>query len=122
MFNFMTPRAGQGVSHMTAGEAMACADAGEITIVDVREAGEVAMSGKAAGALHIPVMMLQFKADPAHPDHAAALHPEKPVALYCASGARSNAAGQMLMKMGYKDVRNIGGFGDWIAAGGKVDA
>ena len=34
-------------------------------VIDVREHGEVSMSGKAKGAVHIPLMMLQFRADPA---------------------------------------------------------
>ena len=32
-----------------------------------------------------------------------------PVLVYCASGARSRVAAQMLRNMGYKNARNIGG-------------
>ena len=42
--------------------------AGEITLLDVREAAEVQASGTAAGALHIPLAMVPLKADPTAPD------------------------------------------------------
>ena len=46
--------------------------------------------------------------------------PGKPVCVYCASGGRSGRAAQMLQQMGYDQVHNVGGLGDWIAGGGQV--
>lgn len=101
-------------------EAVRRAKAGEITVIDVRGHDEVAATGKAEGALHIPLMLVSTKADPRHPEFHPELDTGKPVAVYCASGARSQAAGQMLLQYGFDQVFNIGGFGDWSAAGGPV--
>jgi rhodanese-related sulfurtransferase len=30
-------------------------------------------------------------------------------------------AGKTLKEMGYRDVRNLGGFKDWVAGGGAVE-
>ncbi|WP_296763159.1 rhodanese-like domain-containing protein [Sediminimonas sp.] len=92
--------------------------AGAVTLIDIRDAAELARTGQAQGALHIPMMRLPMVADPRHPDHDARLSPDKPVALYCATGARSGMAARLLRQMGYAEVHNIGGLDDWIAAGG----
>lgn len=93
---------------------------GEVALVDVRETAEVRASGLATGALNIPLALMPHRADPRHPDHDKRLNPEKPVALYCASGARSGMAAQLLHRLGYAEVHNLGGLGDWVAAGGSV--
>ena len=41
--------------------------------------------------------------------------------VYCASGGRSALAGKVLKDMGYDRVFNIGGFKDWVEAGGEID-
>ncbi len=46
---------------------------------------------------------------------------DKPVILHCASGGRAALAGKLLKDMGYEKVYNLGGFKDWVEAGGKVD-
>ena len=48
--------------------------------------------------------------------------PDKTVLVYCASGGRSALAGKSLQDLGYKDVRNLGGFKDWAESGGAVEA
>ncbi len=92
---------------------------GAVTVIDVREANEVQSSGKAAGALHIPLALLAMKADPKSPDYDARIAQGKPVAVYCAVGGRAGMAAQTLARLGYQAM-NIGGFGDWAAAGGPV--
>jgi rhodanese-related sulfurtransferase len=94
--------------------------AGAVTLVDIREPSEIRASGMAAGAIAIPLALLRLKADPSSPDHDARLSPDAPVALYCASGARSAMASQTLRQLGYRDVTNLGGFSDWQRAGGAV--
>jgi len=95
---------------------------GSITVIDVREDGEVAASGKAAGALHIPLIRLRDMADPRHPDFHKTLNTDGKIAVYCASGARSMSAARTLRQLGYDDVHNIGGLGHWVQAGGAVEA
>lgn len=102
-------------------DAVRGAQDGTVTVIDVREPGEVAASGKARGARHIPLMRLRDMADPRHPDHDGALKPDARIALYCASGSRSDSARTLLRQMGYTDVHNIGGLGHWMRAGGQIE-
>jgi rhodanese-related sulfurtransferase len=90
-------------------------------IVDVRDAPELAASGKAKGAVHVSRGMLEFKADPKSPYHDQAFDPNKTVILYCASGGRSALAGKALQDLGFKDVRNLGAFKDWVESGEPVE-
>ncbi len=126
MFNFLRPSgpAGARVERLDAREAVAKTAAGEIVLIDVRDGNELRASGKAKGALHVPLMSLKMKCDPASPECLpelkAAQAAGKPIAVYCASGARSQGAGQMLLQMGYGPVYNIGGLYDWHAAGGAL--
>lgn len=106
---------------LTAADAVQGAADGTIIVVDVREYGEVAGSGKAKGALHIPLMRLRDMADPRHPDCHPRLAQDAKIAVYCASGGRSYSAEKMLRQMGYQDVHNIGGLGHWVRAGGALD-
>ena len=94
---------------------------GNALLVDVRDASEVDKSGKAAGAVHVSRGMLEFRADPESPAHDKNFARDKRVILYCGSGGRAALAGKLLKDMGYKDVRNLGGFKDWVEAGGKVE-
>ena len=70
--------------------------------------------------LTIPLATLVMKANPQGPDFDARLGQGKPIAVYCAAGARAGAATQTLTALGY-DAQNIGGFADWCACGGAVE-
>jgi rhodanese-related sulfurtransferase len=94
---------------------------GEITLIDVREGAELRAGGMARGAVHIPLATLALKAAPNSHDHDPRLSTARPVAVYCAAGARAGMAVQTLHSLGYQ-ATNIGGFGDWAAAGGPVQA
>ncbi|PIE14367.1 MAG: sulfurtransferase [Rhodobacterales bacterium] len=118
MFGFMR---GPGAAKISAQDAIKGVEDGSVTVIDVREPMEVAQTGKAKGALHIPMMLLQSKADPRHPEFHPDLNTSSTIALYCASGARSASAAQMLAQMGFSDVRNIGGLHDWARAGGAIE-
>ncbi len=90
-------------------------------IIDVRDAPELEKMGRIPGSHHIPRGMLEFRADPASPYYNPELKPDQPVLLHCASGGRSALAGQRLQEMGYTQVFNIGGFKDWVEAGGEIE-
>ncbi|MCI2398490.1 rhodanese-like domain-containing protein [Aliiroseovarius subalbicans] len=122
MLNFMMGRAArvQPANRLTPQDAVTKAAAGEITVIDVRDHNEVANSGKAEGAVHIPLAVLNFQADPKGPDFNKLLAADKPIAVYCASGGRSGMAAQVLSNLGYDEVHNIGGLGHWQMAGGKI--
>jgi rhodanese-related sulfurtransferase len=94
---------------------------GDVLVVDVRDAPELASGGKVKGAVHVSRGMLEFRADPESPYHDQAFDPGRTVILYCASGGRSALAGQALQELGYRDVRNLGAFKDWVEGGGAVE-
>lgn len=106
---------------LSAQEAVTMSKNGEIAVIDVRDHTELAQSGKAKNAHHIPLMMLQSHANPSHPEFIEALDTSKPVAIYCASGARSSMAARTLLQMGFESVHNIGGLMHWHAAGGELE-
>jgi rhodanese-related sulfurtransferase len=109
------------VPTISVAEAQALIDKGNVLVVDVRDGTEVAASGKVPGALNVSRGLLEFKADPESPYYDKAFSKDKTVVLYCASGGRSALAGKLLQDFGYKDVRNLGGFKDWVEGGGKVE-
>jgi rhodanese-related sulfurtransferase len=101
-------------------EARALLDGGEGIAVDVRTEAEVAASGRVAGAIHADRSHLEFKADPQSPAYDPAFRKDKTLIVYCGSGARATLAGKTLVDMGYTKIRNLGGFKDWVAAGGAI--
>ena len=89
----------------------------DVLIVDVRDASEVAATGKIKGAVHVSRGLLEFRADPESPAHNPAFQKTKTVLLYCASGGRSALAGKTLKDMGYASVLNAGAFKELADAG-----
>jgi rhodanese-related sulfurtransferase len=102
-------------------EAKALIERGQALVVDVRDGLEVQATGKVSGARHVSRGMLEFRADPDSPAHDKAFDRDKTVIVYCASGGRAALAGKTLKDMGYKDVRNLGGFKGWADSGGAVE-
>jgi rhodanese-related sulfurtransferase len=89
---------------------------GNTLVIDVRDAPEVAASGKIAGAVNVSRGMLEFRADPDSPYHDKNFDKGKSIILYCASGGRAALAGKVLKDMGYDKVFSVGGFKDWTGA------
>ena len=117
----MLEAANAAVPKITPAEAREMIAKGGTLVVDVRDAGEVAASGKAAGAVNVSRGMLEFRADPDSPYHDKNFSRDKSVIVYCASGGRSALAGKTLKELGYDKVFNVGGFKDWVEAGGAVE-
>lgn len=107
---------------VTVHDAVKMAEDNAITLLDVRDHNEIAATGKAKGAVHIPLFQLQQKADPRHPKFHQGLSTDKPVAIYCATGARSEMARRALAGYGFSEVHNIGGLFHWQSAGGACEA
>ena len=110
------------VPDISADEAATLLDKDDVLFVDVRDGDEVAKSGKIAGALNVSRGMIEFRADDSTPFHNDAFSKDKTIILYCASGGRSALAGKALLDLGYKTVRNLGGFKDWADNGLPTDA
>ena len=95
---------------------------GNATLVDVRDAPELA-GGTIPGAVHASRGMLEFHADPSSPYHKPELDPDRRIILHCASGGRSALAAQTLRQLGYNNVAHLdGGFKAWQAAGKPVSS
>jgi phage shock protein E len=72
-------------------------------VVDVRSPDEF-RDGSYPGAVNIPLQTLAAR--------LGELPRDKPVVLYCASGARSGMAARQLKQAGFADVTNAGGLSD----------
>lgn len=77
-------------------------------LVDVRSPDEF-KSGHIAGAVNIALQSL--------PAQINTLPKDKPIVVYCRSGARSNTAAQMLAQAGFTQIYDLGGVIDWRAQG-----
>ena len=73
-------------------------------LVDVRTPGEY-VAGALPGASNLPVEAIYQWAND--------LDREKPVLLYCRSGARSGAARNFLRGLGFREAYNLGAYAAW---------
>lgn len=71
-------------------------------LLDVREVNEY-KNGHVPGALNVPLSTLGTRIAKAVPEK------DRPLFVYCLSGARSGNAEGILKSMGYTRVENIGG-------------
>ena len=117
----MLEAANSAVPRVTPAQAKEMMAKGNTLVVDVRDAPELMQAGKVAGAVHVSRGMLEFRADPESPYHDKNFDKSKNVIVYCASGGRSALAGKLLKDFGYDKVFNLGGFKDWVEAGGAVE-
>lgn len=109
------------IENLTPDQVQAEMAAGGVTIVDIRDAPELA-GGTIPGAVHASRGMLEFYADPSSPSHKSELDPANRVILHCASGGRSALAVHALRELGYTNVAHLeGGFKAWQAAGKPVN-
>jgi rhodanese-related sulfurtransferase len=89
-------------------------------IIDVREESEVAFSGLIKNAINIPRGIIEFKLKPDSLDNPIRIDSDTNILLYCAAGFRSALAAKALEDSGFKNVYNIGGYGEWVSNGGDV--
>jgi phage shock protein E len=99
----------EGLRTVAAAEAQQLIEDGAV-VVDVRTPEEFA-SGHLADARNIDVQSDSFHTEVDDLDRDATY------VLYCRSGARAGAAGEMMLEMGFTDVANAGGFEDLASAG-----
>jgi hydroxyacylglutathione hydrolase len=97
------------LDEITPDELRARYDAGDVTLIDVRGAGEW-QSQHIPGVKNIPLGYLAERLNEV-PRH-------QPVVVHCETGSRSAIAASLLAANGYDDVRNFaGGFAEWSRAG-----
>lgn len=83
-------------------------------LIDVRTEAEVAQ-GVISGAIHIPLHLLPLRAGDVPQD--------KPVVIYCRSGARSAQACAFLAAQGFENMHNLaGGIMSWARSGHSLSS
>ena len=93
--------------NITAEEAKKIMDTeSEYVILDVRTEEEFAQ-GHIPGAMLIPDYEIREEAESSLPDKDAL------ILVYCRSGRRSKNAAQILLELGYTNIREFGGIIDW---------
>src|SRR3984893_4035282 len=113
----MLAEANAAVPRPTPAEVRDMIGKGNVLLVDVRDAPELASGGKLKGAVNVSRGMLEFRADPYSPFHNPAFQKDKIVLVYCGSGGRAALSGQTLKELGYHSVYNAGGFKELADAG-----
>ncbi len=88
-------------------------------VLDVRTSREYA-SGHVAGAIHVDVNAPDFEAKIDELASVGTLAAERPIYLYCRSGARSGKAVRILRGKGYQEAYNVGGLPALRGAGAQV--
>jgi rhodanese-related sulfurtransferase len=88
------------------------AAANGVHLIDVRTEAEVAQ-GVISGAMHIPLHLLPLR--------AADVPQDKPVVIYCRSGARSAQACAFMAAQGFENMHNlVGGILSWARSGNSL--
>lgn len=90
-------------------------------VVDVREASELAQTGKLRSALHLPLPTIKALASKRRIPPELQGYKRRPVILYCRSGRRSGEAAEILRRLGVTDVYNLGGFEDVARVGYPIE-
>ena len=83
-------------------------------LIDVRTEAEVAQ-GVIGGAVHIPLHLLPLR--------AGGVPQDKPVVIYCRSGARSAQACAFMAAQGFENMHNLaGGILSWARSGNLLSS
>jgi len=111
----LVDEAKKNITSISVSDAKALLDKGGVVFLDCRTSKEF-KSGHIPGAVNIPRGLLEFKIDKKIPDKNAS------VVIYCKSGGRASLGCYNLVRMGYKNIKNIdGGWKAWTKAGYPVE-
>lgn len=126
----LTACAGERNADLSAAEAFALSQSGEITLIDIRRPEEWRQTGVAQGVKPINMLHPQGMAGFAREVYAAVGNDlNAPIVLICRTGNRTGRLQPMLTEMGFTNVRHVpeGMIGSrsgpgWIARGLPVEA
>ncbi|MBN1225766.1 MAG: rhodanese-like domain-containing protein [Deltaproteobacteria bacterium] len=105
----------KGIAAVDVAAAKAIFDKGGAVFLDCRTEKEF-KSGHIPGAIHIPRGLLEFQIENKISDK------NKEIVVYCKTGGRASLATFTLVRMGYKNVKNLdGGWKAWVKAGNPVE-
>ena len=94
---------------------------GVSVFIDVRDGLEIRETGTIKGAYHIPRGFIEFAADDQTPYFNTKLNKNSEIILVCGAGGQAALSGKTLIEMGYNNVKNVGGIGDWEKNNGPMD-
>ena len=110
------------VDSVTADELADEIEAGDVTVVDVREDRERWTDGAIPDSVHASRGGIEYSADPESDYHLDAFDPDRRYVCHCSGGSRGAMAAARLQEMGYDDVAYLeGGFRAWQQAGHEVE-
>jgi rhodanese-related sulfurtransferase len=121
--NDLVAQAKARIEELSVEQLQAEIDAGDVTVVDIRDIRERWSKGAIPGAISAPRGMLEFWFDPESIYYRGGYELDQRLVLHCAGGHRSALAADVLQQLGYTNVAHLEpGFDGWAAAGGAVDA
>ena len=120
--NILLEIANKDIKRLTYEESLDLIKNTESIIIDVREESEVFNQGLIKDAIHIPRGLIEFKLSPNSSDNPCNINADTNLLIYCAGGYRSALAAKTLSDMGFRNVFNLGGYQEWIDAGGDIQA
>ena len=120
--NDMVAEAKARIEELSVEQLQAEIEAGDVTVIDIRDVRERWERGAIPGAKSMPRGMLEFWFDPESPYYRAGFEFSHRYVLHCAGGARSALAADVLQEIGYTNVAHLTvGFNGWKSAGGDVE-
>ena len=120
--NILLEIANKDIKRLTYEESLDLIKNTESIIIDVREESEVFNQGLIKDAIHIPRGLIEFKLSPNSSNNPCNINTDTNLLIYCAGGYRSALAAKTLSDMGFRNVFNLGGYQEWIDAGGDIQA
>ncbi|MBT5497457.1 MAG: rhodanese-like domain-containing protein [Alphaproteobacteria bacterium] len=119
----MAEQALSEVDTISAEDALARKDGGELVFVDVRDIREVEKSDTITGSHHAPRGMIEFWFDPESPYFRDIYgEADKTYVLFCNGNPRSALSAKALKDMGIANIAQLtGGMPAWREAGGPTE-
>jgi len=111
------------LERLTPDTAWTLLSSGEITLVDTRCGEQLESQGTVPGAIHAPLSVLYWRADPQSDHHDPRISGSaRRIVLLCAHGYSSSLAAATLQQMGHAAATDVvGGFAAWQEAGLPVE-
>jgi rhodanese-related sulfurtransferase len=109
--------AAASITRMTPHEVAAAIASGAI-VIDTRDVGDRVREGTIDGAIHVPMSVLEWRADPASDDRDDRLLTGAQLIVVCNDGYSSTFSARNLRRLGHSDAADlIGGYRAWKAEG-----
>ena len=120
--NDLVSEAKARIEELSVEQLQAEIEAGDVTVVDIRDVRERWSLGAIPGATSMPRGMLEFWFDPESPYYRKGLEFGERYVLHCAGGLRSALAADVLQQLGYTNVAHLTvGYNGWKAAGAATE-